>query len=67
VVKARTRWLYLIAVLAAGFVAASVIAAAIRQDSWGPVASVGWMPAVILATWPGASRRCLGRRRGSSE
>lgn len=65
--RARIRWLYLIAVLVAAFVAASVIATAIRQDSWGPVASVGWMPAVILATLPGASRRCLGRRRGSSE
>jgi hypothetical protein len=65
--KARSRWLCLIAVLVAAFVAASVIATAIRQDSWRPVASVGWMPAVILATWPGASRRCLGRRRGSSE
>ena len=65
--RARTRWLYLIAVLVAAFVAASVIAAAVRQHSWGPVASVGWMPAVILATWPRASRRCLGRRRGPNE
>jgi hypothetical protein len=64
--RSRTRWLYLIAVLAAAFVAASVIAAAIRERSWGPVASVGWMPAVILATWPAASRRCLGRRGGSN-
>jgi hypothetical protein len=47
-------------------VAVSSIAAAIRQGSWGPIESVGWIPAVIVASWPGASRRCLARRRGSN-
>ena len=64
--RTRTRWLYLIAALAAAFVAASSIAASIRQGSWGPIESVAWIPAVIVAIWPGASRRCLARRRGSS-
>jgi hypothetical protein len=64
--RTRTRWLYLIAALAAAFVAVSSIAASIRQSSWGPVESVAWLPAVIVATWPGASRRCLPRRRSSN-
>jgi hypothetical protein len=31
---------------------------AIRQGSWAPVDSAGWIPAVIVATWPGRYRRC---------
>ena len=65
--RTRTRWLFLIAALAAvAFVAVSSVAASIRQGSWGPIESVGWIPAVIVATWPGASSRCLARRRGSN-
>lgn len=64
--RGRTGWLYLIAALVGAFVAVSTIAAAIREGSWGPIAAVGWIPAVVIATWPGVSRRCLGRRRGSS-
>ena len=64
--RTRAAWLYLIAALAAAFVAVSSIAAAIRQGGWGPIESVGWIPAVIVASWPGASRRCLARRRGSN-
>jgi hypothetical protein len=61
-VKPWKRWLYLIAGLAAVFVAAASAAQAIRQSSWAPVASLAWLPAVIAATWPG-SGRCLPRRR----
>ena len=61
--KSWKRWLYLIAGLAAVFVAAASVAQAIRQDSWAPVASVAWLPAVIVAAWPGSGRRCLPRRR----
>jgi hypothetical protein len=61
-VKPWKRWLYLIAGLAAVFVAAASAAQAIRQGSWAPVASVAWLPAVIAATWP-RSGRCLPRRR----
>jgi hypothetical protein len=64
--RPRTRWLFLIATLAAAFVSVSSVAASIRQGSWGPIESVGWIPAVIVATWPGVSRRCLARRRGSN-
>ena len=59
-----TRGLYLIAGLAVAFVAVSSIVQAVRQGSWGPVVSVAWLPAVIVATWPGTyRRRCLPRRR----
>lgn len=58
------RWLYLVAALAAVFVAVSSVALAVRQGSWAPVVSVGWLPAVIVAAWPGRSRQCLSRRRG---
>jgi len=65
--RTRTRWLLLLAALAAvTFVAVSTIAQAIRQSSWGPIESVAWLPAVIVATWPGTSRRCLPRRRSSN-
>lgn len=57
------RWLYVIAGLAAVFVAVSAAAQAIREGSWTPLISVGWLPAVIVVTWPGSYRRCLGRRR----
>ena len=60
-----TRGLYLIAVLAVAFVAVSTIVQAVRQGSWSPIISVGWLPAVVIATWPGSRRRrrCLPRRR----
>jgi hypothetical protein len=63
-VKSWTRLLYLVTGLALVFVAVSSIVQAIRQGSWGPVISVGWIPAVVVATWPGAYRRCLPGRRG---
>jgi hypothetical protein len=52
------RWIALIAILAVTFVAGSSIAAAIRQASWSPLLSVGWLPAVLVAAWPRAYRRC---------
>ena len=57
------RWLRVIAALAAAFVAVSAVAAAIRQGSWDPIITVGWIPAVIIAAWPGPHRRCLPGRR----
>ena len=59
----RYRLLYLVAGLAAALVAVSSVVLAIRQGSWAPIISVGWIPAVIIATWPGAHRRCVPRRR----
>lgn len=64
--RSLSRWLAPIAVLAAIFVAASAIALAARQGSWTPVISVGWIPAVIAATWPRTYRRCPPRRRGQA-
>ena len=61
--KTWTRWMYVITGLAVAFVAVSSVAAAIRQGSWSPIIEVGWLPAVVVATWPGTRRRCLPRRR----
>jgi hypothetical protein len=56
-------WLYTICGLAAVFVAIAAAVQAVREGSWGPVVSVGWLPAVVIAAWPGVYRRCLVRRR----
>jgi len=56
------RWLYLIAGLAVAFVAVRSVVQAVRQGSWGPVISVGWVSVEEEATWPGTYRRCLPRR-----
>jgi len=61
--KPSKRWLYVVAGLAAVFVAAASVAQAIRQGSWAPVSSVAWLPAVVVAAWPGSGRRCRSRRR----
>ena len=58
------RWLYVIAGLAAAFVTVAAIVQAVRQGSWGPIAEGGWVPAVVVATWPRRDRRCELRRRG---
>jgi hypothetical protein len=57
------RWSYLITGLAVAFVVVACAVQAVRQGSWTPVISAGWLPAVVVACWPGASRRCLPRRR----
>jgi hypothetical protein len=59
----RFRLLYLVAGLAAVLVAVSSVVLAIRQGSWAAIISVGWIPAVIIAAWPGARRCCVPRRR----
>jgi roadblock/LC7 domain-containing protein len=64
--KPSNRWLYVVAGLAAVFVAAASVAQAIRQGSWAPVTSVAWLPAVVVAVWPGSGRRCLTRRRNTA-
>jgi len=57
------RLLYLVSALAAALVAVSATVLAIRQGSWAPIVSVGWIPAVIVAAWPGTHRRCVSRGR----
>ena len=61
--KPWTRWMYVITGLAAAIVAVSSVVQAVRQGSWDPIIEVGWLPAVVVATWPGTRRRCLPRRR----
>jgi hypothetical protein len=62
--KPCTRWFYLFAGLVAAFVAVSSIVAAVSQGSWSPIVSVGWLPAVIVASVSGPCRRGLRGRRG---
>ena len=61
--KPWTRWVYVITGFAAAIVAVSSVVQAVRQGSWDPIIEVGWLPAVVVATWPGTRRRCLPRRR----
>jgi hypothetical protein len=62
--RPQTTWLPVVAGLAAVFVAVATIVQAVRQGSWTPVVTSGWVPAVIVATWPTAYRRCRIRGRG---
>jgi ribose/xylose/arabinose/galactoside ABC-type transport system permease subunit len=61
--KPRTAWLYAVAGLAAALVAVSAVVQSVREGSWSPLISVSWLLAVVAATWPPATRRCLPRRR----
>jgi hypothetical protein len=57
------RWLFLVSGLIAVVIAVAVAAQAIRQNSWSPVAELGWLPAVIVASGSGSRRCCWPRRR----
>ena len=61
--KTCKKWSSVIAGLAVAFVVVAASAQAIREGSWSPILSVGWIPAVVAASWPGAYRRCRPRRR----
>ncbi|HEY6278074.1 MAG TPA: hypothetical protein VIX86_17275 [Streptosporangiaceae bacterium] len=61
----RMKLLYLVSGLAVALVAVASIAQAVRQGSWAPIIEVGWLPAVIIAIWPGTRRRCVPRRRNA--
>ena len=62
--KLGTRWVYAIAAVAALLIAVSAIVQSVRQGSWSPFLSVGWLVAVIIAvTAPRETRRCLQIRR----
>ena len=61
--KRGTIWLYAGACLALALVAVSAVVQAVREGSWSPLISVSWLLGVVAATWPGARRRCLPRRR----
>ena len=64
VMRPCTRWFYVVTGLVAAFIAGSSIVQAISEGSWGPIIAVGWLPAVIVASWPGVGRRCLRGRSG---
>jgi hypothetical protein len=51
------RGVLLAAAVAAVMVMVSSVGLAIRSGSWGPVVSVCWVPAAVVAVWPGAYRR----------
>jgi hypothetical protein len=62
--KLSARWLYGVAAAAALLIAVSAIAASVRQGSWSPLLSVGWLAAVIIAVIsPRGTRRCPRIRR----
>jgi len=61
--NSRATWLYAAACLAFALVAVSAAVQSVRDGSWSPLISVSWLLGVIAATWPGAARRCLPRRR----
>ena len=48
-----------ISVLAiAAFVAVACVVQAVRQESWAPIWSIGWLPAVLVASlWTPAYRK----------
>ena len=58
----RTRRIFVAGSLAlAALIMAAAIAQAVRQDSLGPVWTVGWLPAVLVAITPAAGRDRAGR------
>ena len=57
------RWLFLVSGLAAALVAVAVAVQAIREGSWSPVVSMGWVPAVIVVSGSGSGRCRWPRRR----
>jgi len=60
-VRTREHRIYLAGtLLIAGVVAGAAIAQAIREHSLEPIWSVGWLPAVLVATL-GTRRRCVRR------
>ena len=57
----------LVPVLAiAAFVVVASLVQAVRDDSWAPIWSIGWLPAVLVASlWePASGRSCWPRLRG---
>jgi hypothetical protein len=62
--KLSARWLYGVAAFAATLIAVSAIVQSVRQGSWSPILSVGWLAAVIVAVLaPRGTCRCLQIRR----
>jgi hypothetical protein len=49
----------------AAFIVVAGVVQAIREESWAPIWSIGWLPAVLVASlWTAASRKpCRPRLR----
>jgi hypothetical protein len=62
------RMLVIVAAAALVLVVGSAIAAAVREQSWAPLASVAWLPAVLAGGFyrKDAARPCLPRLRRQS-
>jgi hypothetical protein len=59
----RNRIYVVVTLVAVGVVAGAAIAAAIRERRWQPIWSVGWLPAVLVATlYPRANEGSCRRR-----
>lgn len=65
--RSWARWLFVVEGLAAAFVAVASIVQAVRQGSWTPVVTTGWIPAAVIATWPATYRRCRPCGRGQPD
>ena len=62
--KLSARWLYAAAAIAAMLIAVSAIVQSVRQGSWSPLLSAGWLAAVIIVVIsPRGTRRCPQIRR----
>ena len=50
----------------AAFIMVATMVQAIRQDTWAPIWSIGWLPAVLVASlWaPASGKSCWPRLRG---
>jgi hypothetical protein len=48
-----------VVLVVAALVVAAAAVQAVRQDSWGPVLTIGWLPAVLVASYYRPARRCL--------
>jgi hypothetical protein len=66
-VRRRVGWYQVVALVAAAVVAGAAIAQAIRERSLEPIWMVGWIPAVLVATFGARTTgRCSSRSRGRS-
>lgn len=66
-VRRRIGWYEVVSLAAAAVVAGAAIAQAIREHSLEPIWTVGWIPAMLVATFAAhPTGRCSSRLRGRS-
>jgi hypothetical protein len=61
--RRRSGWYEWVAIVAAAVVAGAAIAQAIREQSWEPILTVAWLPAVLVASLsrPQSAHHCWRR------